>query len=81
MLIMWEAVQQSEGKMKTKLRDASVDRLAVSVPKEYSDAREIGGIVSMWSLLENVASAILETGYLTKGSEGQNLTTFYFKTR
>ena len=39
------------------------------------------GIVSMWSLLENVASVILETGYLTKGKEEQNITMFYFKTR
>lgn len=35
----------------------------------------------MWSLLENVASVILETGYLTKGKEERNLTMFYFKTR
>ena len=35
----------------------------------------------MWSLLENVASVILETGYLTKGKEEQNITMFCFKTR
>ena len=64
-----------------KIRDAAADKLAASVPKEYADAREIGGIVSMWSLLENAASTILETGYLTKGTDEQNLTTFYFKTK
>ena len=64
-----------------KIRDKAADKLASSVPKEYTDAREIGGIVSMWSLLENVASTILETGYLAKGTDQQNLTTFYFKTR
>ena len=63
-----------------KVRDEAADTLERSVSKEYADAREIGGIVSMWSLLENVASAVLETGYLTKGSDEQNLTTFYFRT-
>ena len=64
-----------------KIRDDAADKLAASVSKEYADAREIGGIVSMWSLLENVASVVLETGYLTKGTDEQNLTTFYFKTK
>lgn len=62
-----------------QVRDKAADILASRVPKEHTDAREIGSIVSMWSLLENAASAILETGYLTKGTPAQNLTTFYFK--
>lgn len=62
-----------------KIRDTAADILAARVPKEYAEAREIGGIVSMWSLLENVVSVILETGYLTRGSDEQNVTTFYFK--
>ena len=62
-----------------KIRDTAADVLAAKVPKEYTEAREIGGIVSMWSILENVASVILETGYLTKGTDEQNVTTFYFK--
>lgn len=63
-----------------KVRDKAADTLAGRVSPEYKDAREIGGIVSMWSLLEYAASTILETGYLTKGSEEQTLTTFYFRT-
>ena len=62
-----------------KLRDAAADDLAARVPKEYTEAHEIGSIVSMWSLLENAAGIILEIGYLTKGTEEQVLTTFYFK--
>jgi RNA polymerase sigma factor, sigma-70 family len=62
-----------------QIRDKSADILASRVPKEYMDAREIGGIVSMWSLLENAASIVLETGILTKGTDEQNLTTFYFR--
>ena len=63
-----------------KVRDKAADTLAGMVSSEYKDAREIGGIVSMWSLLEYAASTVLETGYLTKGSEEQTLTTFYFRT-
>ena len=63
-----------------QIRDRAADILAANVPKEYTQAREIGGIVSMWSLLENVASAVLEAGFLTKGTDEQNLTTFYFRT-
>ena len=62
-----------------KVRDQAADTLERSVSDEYTDAREIGGIVSMWSLLENVASVILEEGYLTKGKDEQNPTTFYFR--
>ncbi|MBP5230529.1 MAG: sigma-70 family RNA polymerase sigma factor [Clostridia bacterium] len=63
-----------------QVRDNAGDILAGRVPKEHTDAREIGGIVSMWSLLENLASVILEIGYLTGGNDEQNLTTFYFRT-
>ena len=62
-----------------KVRNQAADTLERSVSDEYTDAREIGGIVSMWSLLENVASVILEEGYLTKGKDEQNPTMFYFR--
>lgn len=61
------------------IREKAADILSTNVPKEYTQAREIGSIVSMWALLENAASAVLETGFLTKGTDDQNLTTFYFK--
>ena len=63
-----------------QIRDKAADILAARVPKEYTEAREIGGIVSMWSILENVVSVILEAGYLTRGTDEQNVTTFYFRT-
>ena len=62
-----------------KIRDTAADVLAARVTKEHTEAREIGSIVSMWTLLENVVSVILETGYLTRGRDEQNLTTFYFR--
>ena len=66
--------------LSAQIRDKAADILEANVPKEYTQAREIGSIVSMWSLLENVAGAVLETGFLTKGTDEQNLTTFYFRT-
>ncbi len=66
--------------LSAQIRDKAADILEANVPKEYTQAREIGSIVSMWSLLENVAGAVLKTGFLTKGTDEQNLTTFYFRT-
>ena len=62
-----------------KLRDAAAEALAGVVPGEIPNVREIGSIVCMFSLMENVFAAVLDSGYLTKGSEEQNLTTLYVR--
>ena len=61
------------------IRDGAADLLENHVPKGYSEAREIGSIVSMWSMLEEAASAVIEAGYLSEGSAEQNVTTFYIR--
>ena len=62
-----------------KIRDDAGDELSRSIPYDISWAKDIGSIVSMFSILENIVPVVLESGYLTKGKDGQNLTTFYFK--
>ena len=62
-----------------KIRDDAGDELSRSIPYDISWAKDIGSIVSMFSILENIVPVVLESGYLTKGKNGQNLTTFYFK--
>ena len=63
------------------LRDDAAQSLAKRTPKDIPNVREIGSIVSMWSILENLVPPILESGTLTKGTEDQNLTTLYVKTK
>lgn len=70
-----EAVARIAGKH----RDMAGAELKKLTPDYLSGACEIGSIVSMWSFLENIVPVILEDGYLTKGKDGQNLTTFYFR--
>lgn len=60
-------------------RDKAGEELEKVTPKDIASAKEIGSIVSMWSVLENIVPIVLESGYMQKGKEGQNLTTFYFK--
>ena len=62
------------------LRDDAADSLAREVPKEIPNVREIGSIVCMSRLIESVIPAMLDSGYLTKGSDEQNLTTLYVRT-
>ena len=62
------------------LRDSAAEALAEAMPKDIPHVREIGSIVSMWSLLENVVPVVLEDGCLTAGSGDQNLTAFYIRT-
>ncbi len=64
-----------------KLRDDAAESLAKRTPKDIPNVREIGSIISMWSILENIVPPILESGTLTKGSEEQNLTTLYVRTK
>ena len=45
-----------------RLRDHGAELLLQSVPSDIPNVRETGGIVSMWSLLENVVPVILENG-------------------
>ena len=62
------------------LRDSAAEALAKAMPKGIPHAGEIGSIVSMWSLLENIVPVLLEDGCLTGGSGDQNLTAFYIRT-
>lgn len=62
-----------------KIRDDAGDELFRSIPYDISWAKDIGSIVFMFSILENIVPVVLESGYLTKGKDGLNLTTFYFK--
>ena len=64
-----------------KLRDDAAESLAKRTPKDIPNVREIGSIISMWSILENIVPPILESGALTKGTEDQNLTTLYVRTK
>ena len=63
-----------------RLRDNAAEALAKKTPKDIPSVREIGSILSMWSILENLVPPILESGSLTKGAEDQNLTTLYVRT-
>ena len=61
------------------LRDDAAEALARVVPKEISDAREVGSIICMWLLIESIIPAVLGSGFLKKGSDEQNLTTLYVR--
>ena len=61
------------------LRDDAAETLARVVPKEISDAREVGSIICMWLLIESIIPAVLGSGFLKKGSDEQNLTTLYVR--
>lgn len=63
------------------LRDEAAQSLAKRTPKDIPNICEVGSIVSMWSILENLVPPILESGTLTKGNEDQNLTTLYVRTK
>lgn len=80
---MQEDVLDSEidslAEIAAKIRDDAGDELSRSIPYDISWAKDIGSIVSMFSILENIVPVVLESGYLSKGKDGQNLTTFYFK--
>lgn len=65
--------------LSAKLREHAAQTLAASTPKDIAHAAEIGSIVSMWSILENIVPIALESGLLTKGTEEQNVTTFYIR--
>ena len=60
-------------------RDKAGKELEKITPKEIPAAKEVGSIVSMWSMLEKIVPVVLESGYMQRGKEGQNLTTFYFR--
>ena len=82
----YEAVknQLSEGihmlaKLIAKQRDLAGKELRKQTPAAIAGADEIGGIVSMWSMLEAIINKVLSDGYMTKGN-GQNLTVFYIET-
>ena len=62
-----------------KLRDEAADSLAKRVPREIPGAREVGSIISMWSVLEHLVPPVLESGTLSRGTEDQNLTTLYVR--
>lgn len=62
-----------------KHRDMAGEDLRKKTPSAIPDANAIGALVSMWSMLEGMVALALEDGFMTKGN-GQNLTTFYFKT-
>ena len=62
-----------------RLRDQGAELLAQSMPESFPNVHEVGSIVSMWSLLENIVPTILENGYLSKSHNGQNPTAFYIK--
>lgn len=62
-----------------KHRDKSGEELRKKTPTAIPEANEVGAIVSMWSILEEMVALALEDGFVTKGN-GQNLTAFYFKT-
>lgn len=62
-----------------KLREDAADALARVVPKEIPNVREVGSIICMWILMESIIPAVLDSGYLTKGSDEQNLTTLYVR--
>lgn len=61
------------------IREDAGDDLAKITPPEINGAKDIGSIVSMFSILENIVPVMLESGYLNRGKNGQNLTTFYIK--
>ncbi len=60
-------------------RDKAGKELEKITPKEVPAAKEVGSIISMWSMLEKIVPVMLEDGYVRRGKEGQNLTTFYFR--
>ena len=63
--------------LSARLREHAAKTLAASTPKDILHAEEIGSILSMWKILENMVPIALESGLLTKGTEEQNLTVFY----
>jgi len=62
-----------------KHRDMAGEELRKKTPSAISGAKEVGAIVSMWSMMEGMVAVALEDGFLTKG-DGQNLTAFYIRT-
>lgn len=62
-----------------QIREDAGDELSRVTPPEICGAKDIGSIVSMFSILENIVPVMLESEYLTRGKKGQILTTFYFK--
>ena len=60
-------------------RDKAGKELEKITPRDIPFAKEVGSIVSMWSMLEKIVPVMLEDGYMEKGKEGQNVTIFYFK--
>ena len=62
------------------LRDAAAETLAGMMPGDLLHVREIGSIISMWSLMEDIIPVALEDGVLAKDGEGRNPTVFWFRT-
>ena len=62
------------------LRDAAAETLAEMMPGDLRNVREIGSIISMWSLMEDIIPVALEDGFLAKDGEGRNPTAFWFRT-
>ena len=50
------------------------------MPGDLRNVREIGSIISMWSLMEDIIPVALEDGFLAKDGEGRNPTAFWFRT-
>lgn len=61
------------------LRDEAAEALEKIVPGEIQNVREVGSIICMWHLMESVIPAVLDSGYLTRGTDEQNLTTLYVR--
>ena len=62
------------------LRDAAAETLAEMMPGDLRNVREIGSIISMWSLMEDIVPVALEDGFLAGDGGGRNPTVFWFKT-
>ena len=62
------------------LRDAAAEMLAEMMPGDLRTVREIGSIISMWSLMEDIIPVALEDGVLAKDGEDRNPTVFWFRT-
>lgn len=63
-------------KLIAKHRDMVGEELRKKTPAAISGAKEVGVIVSMFSVVEKMVDVALADGYMTKGN-GQNLTMFY----
>ena len=50
------------------------------MPGDLRNVREIGSIISMWSLMEDIIPVALEDGFLAKDGEDRNPTAFWFRT-